>query len=246
VPENHSNRIAWPRLTAEAIIIIASILLALGVDEWRDEKRDRELENEYLVRLIEDLDSNITILEIQRRGDTTKVANARAVYPLVSSGNWGELDSTTVITASYNASPAATPSWTDDTFEELKSTGRLGLIQNTNIRQNLSAYYRYLDAQDWAYQLISTEYRDAIRARLDPDIQLDIREQCETRKVGCRMPIDTAEAEEYISWLTNNQSLADGLRRVIVQWTRGASEYLPKVEERTLELRSLIEEELRN
>ena len=225
---------------------MASILLALGVDEWRDEKRDRELENEYLVRLAEDLDTNITILEEQRRGDESKVANARAIYPLVSSGNWGELDSTIVIAASYYASPAATPGWIDDTFEELKSTGRLGLIRDPSIRRSLLAYYRYLEARDWAYQLMSTEYRDAIRARLDPDIQLQIREQCETRKVGCRISIDTAKAEEYINWLTNNQSLADGLRRVIVQWTRGATEYLPRVEERTLELRSLIEQELRD
>jgi hypothetical protein len=246
VTANNSPRIAWPRLGAEAVIIIASILLALGVDEWREEKRDRELESEYLVRLLEDLEANEAILTVQRRGDVTKVANARAIYPLVSDGNWDDLDKTIAITASYNASPAATPNWVDDTFEELKSTGRLGLIQNANIRRNLLAYYRFLEAQDWAYQLMSTEYRDAIRAKLNPDIQLQIRGQCRSREVGCPVTIDTSETAAYLDWLTNNQTLADGLRRIIVQWTRGESEYLPRVEDRTNELKSLIEDELGN
>ena len=163
---------------------------------------------------------------------------------MVSDGNWDDLDKTIAITASYNASPAATPNWVDDTFEELKSTGRLGLIQNANIRRNLLAYYRFLEAQDWPYQLMSTEYRDAIRARLNPDIQLQIREQCRSREVGCRVTIDTSKAAAYLDWLTNNQILADGLRRIIVQWTRGESEYLPRVEDRTNELKNQIEDEL--
>lgn len=103
-----SSPIAWPRLGAEAVIIIASILLALGVDEWREEKRDRELENEYLVRLLEDLDANIVILNRQRESGTSQIANARAIYPLVTNGNLHGIDNTIAITASYNASPSAT------------------------------------------------------------------------------------------------------------------------------------------
>lgn len=240
-----SSRIAWPRLGAEAVIIIASILLALGVDEWREERRDRALESEYLLRLLEDLDANIAVLNRQREAETNQIANARAIYPLVTSGNLPGMDNTTAVTASYNASPSSTPNWVDDTFEELKTTGRLSLIRNPDIRRNLLAYYGFLEAQDWAYQLMSTEYRDAIRARMDPDIQLLIRQQCWPRKVGCHVAIDDAEAAAYIDWLANNQSLADGLRRVIVQWSRGESEYLPRVETRTDELKQQIADELR-
>ena len=240
-----SSRIAWPRLGAEAIIIIASILLALGVDEWREERRNRTLEREYLVRLIEDLDANIAVLNRQREAETSQIANARAIYPLVTRGDLHGMDNTIAVTASYNASPSPTPNWVDDTIEELKTTGRLSLIRDPGVRRNLLAYYRFLEAQDWTYQLMSTEYRDAIRARMDPDIQLLIRAQCQPRTVGCRVKIDDAEAAAYIDWLANNPSLADGLRRVIAQWSRGESEYLPRVETRTDELKHQIENELR-
>ncbi len=49
--ETQSKKISWPRMGVEAIIIIASILLALGVDEWREDRRDRMLEREYLGRV---------------------------------------------------------------------------------------------------------------------------------------------------------------------------------------------------
>jgi hypothetical protein len=244
VVASFTSRIPWPRLGAEAVIIIGSILLALGVDEWREERIDRALEHEYLSRLMEDIEANLSVLEAQRLDDTRKIANARAIYPLVNNGSWGDLDKVTAIVSSYNASPSATPTWVGDTFEELKSTGRLGLIRNSEIRRKLLAYYSFLEARDWPYQLLSTDYRDAVRAKLDPDIQLRIREQCRSREVGCSVTIDISEAEAYLEWLTDNQALADGLRRVIVQWTRGETEFLPGVRNRGIELKGLIDEEL--
>lgn len=56
--------------------------------------------------------------------------------------------------------------------------------------------------------------------------------------------MDDYDVEEYLDWLTANQDLADGLRRVIVQWTRAGNDYLPAVEEQSLQLKRLIEYEL--
>jgi len=246
VADIQSRKIAWPRLGAEAVIIVVSILLAFAVEEWREESRDRDLEREYLSRLVEDLDANVAEADSQGRAHARLVANARAIYPLVSRGNPTDLNNAAVAAASYNASPSAIANWVDDTFEELKSTARLSLIRSTDIRQTLLAYYRFLETQDWAYELMSTAYRDAVRARMDPDSQLRIRSQCASREVGCRVDIDDYDVEEYLDWLTANQELADGLRRVIVQWTRAGEDYLPAVEKQSVQLKRLIEEELNN
>lgn len=242
--EGSSTRLPWSRFGAEAVIIVASILLALGVDEWRQERQDRRLEREYLIRLVEDLDTNLSILNDQQRADATKVANARRVFSLVAHGNRGDLTPDKAVIAAYLASPSDTPDWVDDTFEELKSTGRLGLILNPNIRTGLLAYYRTLDVGDWAYQLMSTDYRDAIRERMDPDLQLAIRGLCSQERTDCQANLDGYEHDEFVSWLAGNRELADGLTRVIVQWTRGEKEYLPRVRTGTAELKELIEAEL--
>lgn len=243
--ENAFARISWSRLGAESLIIVLSILLALGVDEWREDRNEREFERDYLVRLVDDLNANIGQLEIQAQSDVRKVANARAIYSLISRGDMADLDISAIAIASYLATPSDTPNWVDDTFEELKSTGRLSLITSTEVRKKLSAYYRYLEVSDWTYQLMSTEYRAAIRARMDPDLQLAIRSECRSRDPGkCQLDIATPDIEEYVQWLSSNQMLADGLRRVIVQWTRGEKEYLPTVKQKTDEMKRLIEQEL--
>ena len=146
--ETQSKKISWPRMGVEAIIIIASILLALGVDEWREDRRDRMLEREYLGQLLDDFEVNITEAKKQRFAHALQVANARAVYPRVHRGVELALEDAIIVTASYNASPSATANWVDDTFEELKSTGRLSLIRSPEIRHTLLAYYRFLDTQD--------------------------------------------------------------------------------------------------
>lgn len=244
MPDRKSGRLAWPRLGVESIIIVISILLAFAVEEWRDERAERELEREYLGRLLEDLAANIAEAENQGRAHALQVANARAIYPRVHRGDTSGLEEVIVVTASYNATPSAIASWVDDTFEELKSTGRLSLIRSHEVRQTILAYYRFLGTQDWAYVLMSTAYRDAVRARMDPDLQLQIRAHCRPREVGCRIDLDNFDVDRYLDWLTANQELADGLRRVIVQWTRAEKDYLPAVKERTRQLQKLIEAEL--
>jgi hypothetical protein len=233
-------------VAVEAAVIVLSILLALGVDELREARRDRALELEYLTRLLDDLAENAEVLEGQRNSETAQIANARVVYPLVSRGEMDGVDTMTLVVASYNATPSPTPAWVDDTFEELKTTGRMSLIRSATLKGELLAYYRFLEARAYTYQLMSTEYRDALRARMDADLQLRIRQECRGagNQVGCPVDIQSPDLPSFFDWLSANEELAGGLRKVIVQWTRGETEYLPQVHERTEGLRRIIEAEL--
>jgi hypothetical protein len=54
----------------EFLVIILGVLVALGVDQWRESARDRQLEQEYLVRLVADLnDTHASVIStIMSRG----------------------------------------------------------------------------------------------------------------------------------------------------------------------------------
>lgn len=82
MPDIQSKKIAWPRLGADAITIIVSILLAFAEEEWREESRDRDLEREYLTRLVEDLDANVAEADLQGSCDEYVAAlPKRAMFP---------------------------------------------------------------------------------------------------------------------------------------------------------------------
>ena len=157
-----NRSIPWLRVFVEGAVIVFSILLAFGIEAWWAERGDRVLEREYLERLLQDQQANREVLARLNRQQTSQLDNARRIYRLVSRGDWDGLDTTAAVVASYLASPSPTPTWVDDTFEELKSTGRIGLIRNAQVRSELLEYYCYLETADYTYELMSTKYRDAV------------------------------------------------------------------------------------
>jgi len=237
------HNIPWLRIGAESVAIVASILLAFAIDAWWEGIKDRRLETEYLERLLEDQQANIAMVESLNLQQARQLANARRSYPLVSHGDWDGLDTNSAVISSYLASPTPSPTWVDDTFEELKSTGNLNLLRSASLRTALLEFYRYLEGADYAYELMSTAYRDAVRARMDPDVQLAIRD-CMFRAVECSVDVASPGFADYVDWLDTNPELADGLRRVIVQVTRAEEEYLPGVLERIASMIKLIEDNM--
>ena len=42
------RKIPWPRILAEGVVIVVSILLAFWIDEWADERQKRDEEKKLL------------------------------------------------------------------------------------------------------------------------------------------------------------------------------------------------------
>jgi len=56
---NSTQNIPWKRLSVEAAAIVVSILLAFAIDTWWDERLKRIEENEQLIRLRAEFNTNI-------------------------------------------------------------------------------------------------------------------------------------------------------------------------------------------
>jgi hypothetical protein len=50
-----SRQVPWPRIVAEGIAIVVSILLAFGIQAWWEERQERAMERALLTGLVEDL-----------------------------------------------------------------------------------------------------------------------------------------------------------------------------------------------
>ncbi|NIP23582.1 MAG: hypothetical protein GWN81_06000, partial [Phycisphaerae bacterium] len=58
------RNISWPRIFAEGVVIVVSILLALWIDTWWGERQERKLELDYLEALQKDFEETRENLEI--------------------------------------------------------------------------------------------------------------------------------------------------------------------------------------
>jgi len=155
-------------LLAEFFVVILGVTSAFLGEAWWQNNRDSELERDYLLRLVEDLDYGFeTLTQNVVRIREAGLASERIIEKLFShkSSDFVALgldqyssyssEGQQLITDFFKASKTGGRGFTwshETTFDELISTGRLNLISSTNLRAAISSYYRRVD---WALTLRS-------------------------------------------------------------------------------------------
>ena len=129
------------RFAAEFVVIVAGVLAALAADGWRAERIDLAAEAEFLGRLRGDLEADTAELAKTQRMIEVK-------YSVLASLSRDGIDPEEIDPVRLATDLARATAWTwsfqtvhDVTFQELRSSGRLNLIRNADLRSQLSSYY---------------------------------------------------------------------------------------------------------
>lgn len=133
-------RIDWPRTLGEFVIIVMGVLAALAVDEWRGEYNDRKTELDYLDRLRVDIERDIEEFSSQLSILVNKADFLQSLLDNTIESQFLE-SPRALMKAKVVSSFRGLPDSVSTTFDELKSTGRLALIQDLAIRNAMSEYY---------------------------------------------------------------------------------------------------------
>ncbi len=145
-----ARSLAWGHALLELVIVALGIFMAVQVDHWRKGLEDVRREQEYISRLADDvqqdtgnLKASIELAELRR----TFVALLMDVAEDPSKALETPVD---FILAVTQAGYTHTPALTSNTFDELRSTGTLGLLRDPDLKKALSDYYGY-DASQRQY-----------------------------------------------------------------------------------------------
>jgi len=134
-----SERNRLGRGLTEFVTIVVGVLVALAADGWRADLAERRLEDEYLERLQQELEADAVIFARAREAFAAKEAPLSRLLELKPRQIDAEqlaADLTAASRWSWNF-----PRANSTTFDEMRSTGRLGLIRDTEIRQAVQEYY---------------------------------------------------------------------------------------------------------
>lgn len=211
----------WRRALAEFFVIVVGVLVALGLENLREERRDRALESEYLQRLEQDfLQANRDMAAGRSRLEGARL-RGRQILPFVEYGDPIPADTITFLSWIYAASrnlwPNFTARYSSSAYQELVASGRFGLIRSSSIRAFLASDQQRLSAQ--TTDLLPRAYRDFVRGRLPVDLQERIRERCPVDEDYERCDVDLGRFQPgpLLRDLQGNQEIASDLNLALQQ-----------------------------
>ena len=142
----------WLAVGLDFLIVVTGVFIGIQVANWNEGRKERAAEQRYLVELARDLTADVAELQRGRRHNLARLATSEAIllavdpdyqragfFPLV-----GEEPMPNPAFSGY-AYAALTATFTmvgtDYTFDELVQSGRLGVLTDRALVNQLTAYY---------------------------------------------------------------------------------------------------------
>jgi hypothetical protein len=197
----------------EIIVVILGILIAFQIDRWAEDRRDREQEFDYLIRLREDLQFEISSMDEAIQYAESRIAavlllEKAIANPLAIIDRPGAIP-VAMETATWRSFPQINAF----VYTELQSTGNLALIRSDSLRRELANHY--------------SSIRHYSRVGLD----LDIQHQFDRLTAGILSTVELQRIEEG-SWNNTTTNIsAERAHQIIEELARrpGAVDLLPNV-----------------
>lgn len=142
-----ARSMAWGHALLELVIVALGIFMAVQVDRWREGLEELRREQAYISRLADDVQQDMEQLKA-----SIELAELRRSFVLLlmdvaedpSKALEAPVD---FILAVTQAAYTNTPALTSNTFDELRSTGNLGLLRDPDLKKALSDYYGYDESE---------------------------------------------------------------------------------------------------
>ena len=162
----------WSVVFIELLVVLWGLVLAFQVDRWWEERADRVREQEYISRLITDVEEDIGIISHAVELAEVRQGFGDFLIEVMANPAAARQQPALFLVAVAQAAFTYSPSLTSHTFEDLRSTGNMGLVHSTEIRNALYDFYDFHDSQRQYIQLnlnIEMRYFELAAEVLDAD-----------------------------------------------------------------------------
>lgn len=214
--DRDSSRGRWQArfafLSAQGLVVVASVLFALAVDRMVARMDEDALERSYLEGLLEDFGnleaSTAWNMAAAARADTAAVTVLAATTGRVHVALTGmDLAKALVLSGGVPELQVAS-----DTWEDMVNTGSLGILKNADLRREVASFYRQTDQvrvfnRDWIE--LARPYGEVVRTILEPELRAAIGMEFIYRE-----PI-SSDLEPDITQLARRISSSDEIRPAI-------------------------------
>ena len=128
----------------EIVLVVIGILIALSINTWNENRKDRTMEANYLKGISENLEGNISELEALILDDSLLLDGYTNLVRAFSDKMY-QSNPSTLIQTIFKIQVVNSFEGNSIVFEDLKSSGRTNLIRSDSLRYKLQSYYNQIE-----------------------------------------------------------------------------------------------------
>jgi hypothetical protein len=161
----------------EIVLVVIGILIALQINNWNEKRKEHNLSEEYSFRIVEDLDRLIersTFRSHQNREILMAITDMQHLLNRGTALTDSEKETVDYAMLWFPRTTYQVPNML--TYEEMKESGKLGLINDVLLRNELAEFYSFLLQVESIYEKLGNDIEDQfniynryIEAKTDPE-----------------------------------------------------------------------------
>jgi len=209
----------WTAIWIEFVLLVVGVFLGIQVANWNAEREDALLGQDYVRRLSIDLNNDLAAMQAQV-AYYTEVLNAIKQTDTLLQAT--DADPKTLIINAYRATEISYQPPTQATWQQIVSSGHLGLLPKGAVEGGLAAYYSFNTGDDIYKILSASAYRRVVRDIIPIAIQEAMRADCSDRldKIGytvgfkntCTLDVEPTLLHSTAEALQHDADVAKSLR----------------------------------
>jgi hypothetical protein len=159
---------------------VISVLFALAVDRIVKGIDESALERTYLEGLLEDFESIENVTSYLKTSSASRDTASAVVLAAMHGGAPADSSGLGLARALVLTGWVVDNQFARSTWDDMLGTGRLYILQNPEVRKEISTYYTDVDqlqgwTRDWVQ--MAGRYNDAVKTLLDPELSFAIGNQ---------------------------------------------------------------------
>ncbi|MDZ7805794.1 MAG: DUF6090 family protein [Gracilimonas sp.] len=203
----------------EILLVVIGILIALQVNNWNEDRIQRDQETHYLEKLAEEMAGIRAEAEYMLEFAKLQQKHARMVLESLQTGNTPDnVTSGEMLIAIQHNGWAPHPNFVSTVWDELKFTAKLSLIQDKTITDRAGKIYASIDrilSRENEFKDYNLDYRERAYEALSSEVRLSIIELLKPNEI--LMPYTNApEVGPVLEQLKSMQQLQRILTDIII------------------------------
>lgn len=178
VAEHLKNR-DWLAVFIDFAIVVASVFIGMQASNWNDERAARQRGAEFSARLLEDLRADALAYQNQIDYYTTVRRNAEAAVAAL--GGTAPATDDALLVSAYRASQYIYFNRHRAVYDELVSTGAIGLVADRELRETAVLLYTTSMMEEVREAALKAEYRRVFRRTVPAEVQRELLAKCGDR-----------------------------------------------------------------